>query len=79
MNACAAMGVEVIKCSCHHVNSAVLRSLGIAGSATTCKNKQMAALTKKLAACVGVWSHTAVNNDKLKDIQIQLEADFHGH
>ena len=31
----------------------------------------------KLAACVGVWSHSAVNNDKLKDIQRQLEEDFH--
>ena len=57
-----------------------LRSLvesGIAGSATTCKKKTMGALMKKLVACVGVWSHSAVNNDKLKDIQIQLEEDFH--
>ena len=69
------MGVEVIKCNCHRVNSAVLWSLGIAGSATTCKNKPMGA--KKLAACVGVWSHSAVNNDKLKDVQRQLEEDFH--
>ena len=76
-NACAALGVEVIKCNCHRVNSAVLWSLGIAGSATTCKNKPMGALMKKLAACVGVWSHSTVNNDKLKDIQMQLEEDFH--
>ena len=65
VNACAALGVEVIKCNCHRVNSAVLWSLGIAGSATTCKNKPMGALMKKLAACVGVWSHSTVNNDKL--------------
>ena len=45
-------------------------------SATPCKNKPMGALMKKLAACVGVWSHSAVN-DKLKDIQRQLEEDFH--
>ena len=76
VNACAALGVEVIKCNCHRVNSAVLWSLGIAGSATTCKNKPMGALMKKLAACVGVWSHSAVN-DNLKDIQRQLEEDFH--
>ena len=75
VNACAALGVEVIKCNCHRVNSAVLWSLGIAGSATTCKNKPMGALMKKLAACVGVWSHSAVNDDKLKDIQSQLEED----
>ena len=31
VNACAALGVEVIKCNCHRVNSAVLWSLGIAG------------------------------------------------
>ena len=74
---CAALGVEVVKCNCHHVNSAVLWSLGISGSATTCKNKRMGALTKTLAACVGVWSPSAVNNDKLKDIQRQLEEDLH--
>ena len=77
MNACAALGAEVIKCNCHRVNSADLWSLGIAGSATTCKNKPMGALMKTLAACVGVWSHSAVNNDKLNDIQRQLEEDFH--
>ena len=72
-----ALGVEVIKCNCHRVNSAVLWRLGIAGSATTCKNKPMGALMRKLAACVDVWSHSAVNNDKLKDTQRQLEEDFH--
>ena len=77
VNACAVLGVEVIKCNCHRVNSAVLWSLGIAGSATTCKNKPMGALMKKLATCVRVWSHSTVNNDKLKDIQRQLEEDFH--
>ena len=75
MSACAALGVEVIKCNCHRVNSTALWSLGIAGSATTYKNKPMGALMKKLAACVGVWRHSAVNDDKLKDIQSQLEED----
>ena len=77
VNVCVALSVEVIKCKCHRVNSAVLWSLGIAGSATTCKNKPMGALVKKLATRLGVWSHSAVNNDKLKDIQRQLEEDFH--
>lgn len=77
VNACEALGVEVIKCNCHRVNSAVLWSLGIAGSAARCKNKPMGELMKKLAACVGVWSHSAVNNDKLKEIQRQIEEDFH--
>ena len=54
VNACAALGVEVIKCNCHRVNSAVLWSLGIAGFATRCKNKPIGAVMKKLVACVGV-------------------------
>ena len=77
VNACTALSVEVIKCNCHRVCSAVLWSLGMAGSATTCKNKPMGAFMKKLAACVGVWSHSAVKNDKLKEIQRRIEEDFH--
>ena len=42
VNACAALGVEVIMCNCHRVISAVLWSLGIAGPATTCKNNKRA-------------------------------------
>ena len=76
VNACEALGVEVIKCNCHRVNSAVLWSLGISGSAAHCKNKAMGELMKKLAACVGVFSHSAVNNDMLKELQ-KLEEDLH--
>lgn len=76
VNACTALGVPVVECNCHRVNSAVLWALGIAGSATTCKNKLMGDLMKKLAALVGVFSHSAVNNDMLKAIQ-RLEADLH--
>lgn len=76
VNACVALGVPVIKCNCHRVNSAVLWALGIAGSPATCKNKAMGELMKKLAALVGVFSHSAVNNDMLKEIQ-RLEEDLH--
>lgn len=76
VNACTGLGVPVVECNCHRVNSAVLWALGIAGSATTCKNKLMGDLMKKLAALVGVFSHSAVNNDMLKEIQ-RLEADLH--
>ena len=31
---------------------------------------------KKLAACVGVFSHSAVNNDMLQELQ-QLEEDLY--
>ncbi|CAM9376708.1 unnamed protein product [Ascophyllum nodosum] len=77
VNACEALGVEVIKCNCPpRVNSVVLWSLGISGSAARCKNKGMGELTKKLAACVEVFSHSAVNNDMLKELQ-KLEEDLH--
>ena len=50
VNACRALGVEVIKCKYHRANSAVLWSLGIPDSAARCKNKAMGELMKKLAA-----------------------------
>ena len=42
MNACEALGVEVIESNYHRVNSGVLWSLGISGAAVRCKNKAMA-------------------------------------
>jgi hypothetical protein len=69
VNACAALGVEVIKCNAHRLNSATIWSLGIGGTDKTCKNRQMGKLMNRLAACVGVFSHSAVNNDHLKEIQ----------
>ena len=67
------LDVEV-KCNCHRVNSAVL---GISGSTTHYwKNKAMGKLMKKLVACVGVFSHSAVNNDMLKELQT-LQEDLH--
>ena len=63
------MGVEVIKCNCHRINFAVLWSLGISGAAARSKNKAMGELMKKLAARVGFISHSAVNNDMLKELQ----------
>ena len=75
-NACEALGVEVIKCNFYRVNSAVLWSLGISGSAARWKNKAMGELMKKLAACVGVFSHSAVNIDMLMELQ-KLEEDLH--
>ena len=71
------MGVEVIKCNCHRVNSAVLWSLGISNAAARWKNKAVGDLMmQKLAARVGSISHSAVNNGMLKKFQ-KLEEDFH--
>ena len=69
--------MEAIKCNCQRVNSAVLWSLGISGAAAMrCKNKAMGELMKKLSACVGFISHSAVNNDMLEELQ-KLEEDLH--
>ena len=76
MNACEALGVELIKRNCHRVNSAVLWSLGVSGAAARCKNKATGELMKKLAACAGVFNHSTVNNDMLKELQ-KLEEDLH--
>ena len=76
MNACEALSVGIIKSNCHCANSAVLGSLDISGAAARCKNKSIGELVKKLAACVGVFSHSAVNNDILKELQ-KLEKDLH--
>ena len=69
------IGVEVIKCSCHRVNSAVLWSLGIPGAAAHWKNKAMGELMKKQAARVVFFSHYAVNNGMPKEPQ-KLEEDL---
>ena len=76
VNACALVEVPVILCNAHRLNSATIWSLGIGGSVNTCKNPTMEKLMKKLAACVGVFRHSAVNNDELKEIQ-KLQEEFH--
>ena len=76
VNAFEALSVEVIRCNCPRVNFTVLWSLGISGAAARCKNKAMGELMKEVAACVGVFSHSAVNIDMLKELQ-KLEEDLH--
>lgn len=43
--------------------------LRVAGTANTCKNKDSTESMKKLAVCAGVFSHSAVNNNELDEIQ----------
>lgn len=50
-------------------------ALRISGSAKKCENPGMEKLMKPLAVVVGVFSHSAVNNDELKEIQT-LQEDF---
>ena len=76
VNACILLEVEVIKCNAHRLNSATMWALGICGSVKKCENPEMEKLMKKLAALVGVFSHSA-NNYEFKDIQTEsLEEGF---
>ena len=69
VNAIEALNVPVVVCNAHRLNTVVCWILGIAGSDKTCKNPVLEKNMKKLAACVGKFSHSAVNNSDLKTIQ----------
>ena len=69
VNAIEALNVPVVVCNAHRLNTVVCWMLGIAGSDKTCKNPVLEKNMKKLAACVGKFSHSAVNNSDLKTIQ----------
>lgn len=69
VNACRNLDILTILCRGHRLNSAVMWALGINGTANTGKNPEMKQLTGKTAALVGVFSHSAVNNDALRAIQ----------
>lgn len=75
VNACKALGIDTVLCRGHRLNSSVMWSLGINGSVNTCKNAEMKALVSKCAALVGVFSHSAVNNDALREIQTNMHKD----
>ena len=72
VNACPALGIPTLKCRAHCINSSVMWALGIAGADSKCKNNAMKHLVGRAAALVGVFSHSAVNNDVLRDIQQTL-------
>ena len=75
VNAIEALDAPVVVCNAHRLNTVVCWMLGIAGCSvlpgvrrharTPSWEKNM----KKLAACVGKFSHSAVNNSELKTIQ----------
>ena len=63
------LGIPCLKCYAHRLNTAVMWALGIGGSGERKKNKPVEELLKKLAALVGVFSHSPVNNDRLRQLQ----------
>ncbi|CAN0332194.1 unnamed protein product, partial [Scytosiphon promiscuus] len=78
INAWESMNVPVLICSGHRLNSAVTWGLGISGSFSqagggTCKNTVLRKLMAKIAAMVGHFSHSAVNNDAFKAVQREVQ------
>ena len=69
VNAIEALNILVVVCNSHRLNTVVCWMIGIAGSDNTCKNSVLEKNMKKLAACVGKFSHSAVNNSDLQTIQ----------
>ena len=69
VNAIEALNIPVVVCNAHRLNTVVCWMLGIAGSDKTCKNPVLEKKIRKLAACVGKFSRSAVNNSDLKTIQ----------
>lgn len=75
VNACKSLGIEILLCRAHRINSAVMWMLGIAGSAARCQNRPMKDLITRAAALVGIFSHSAVNNDALRAIQRSMQEE----
>ena len=61
-NAIEALNVPVLVCNAHRLNTVVCWLLGIAGTDKTYKNPVSAKNMKRLAACVGKFSNSAVKN-----------------
>eukprot|EP00904_Undaria_pinnatifida_P010346 jgi/Undpi1/6441/HiC_scaffold_20.g08922.m1 len=76
VNACKSLDVDVLKCNAHRLSSVTMWALGVNGPVNTCENPAMEKLMKGLAALVGVFSHSTVNNNELKAIQ-KLQEEFH--
>lgn len=69
LNAYKALGVPVIVCAAHRLNASVMWALGVNGSAAAGKNREGKELISRAAGLVGVFSHSAVNNDNLQNAQ----------
>ncbi|CAN0543987.1 unnamed protein product, partial [Laminaria digitata] len=76
VNACKALGLDTVKCRGHRVNTATMWALGLAGATSKCKNPDSKKLVGKGAALVGVFSHSAVNNDALRKVQSKISAEM---
>ena len=75
VNARKSLNIDVLKCNADRLNSITMWALGVNGSVNKCENPAMEKLMKRLAALVGVFSHSAINNDELKAIK-KLQGEF---
>lgn len=79
VNAFEGMGVPVLICTGHRLNSGINWGIGISGSfkkATqegTCKNPVLRNLVAVMTALAGVFSHSPCNNDAFKNLQTELD------
>ena len=78
VNAFRNLGVPVLVCTGHRLNTAIKWSLGIAGTFTaggggTCKNAQLRSLLQRASAMVGVFSRSPVSNDEFKSLQREMK------
>lgn len=78
VNAFKKMKVLVLLCSGHQLNSVIYWALCLGGSyhadgRSTCKKCASREMTTFLAAMVGDFSHSAVNNDAFKAVQADVE------
>lgn len=69
MNLRDVMGIPANVCNAHRLSSAIIWGLEIGGMFKICKNPDVERRMKRPGALVGVFRHSAVNNDALKDIQ----------
>lgn len=74
VNACKNLGVEVIKCNAHRLNSVTMWALGENGSAKTWRRPRHGEADEE-TCCYRIYSNSAVNNDELKAIQ-RLQEEF---
>lgn len=79
VNAFTALGVPVLVCTGHRLNSSINWGLGISGSwdktkkTGTCKNLVLRELVAVMTALAGVFSHSPCNNDAFKDVQTEMD------
>ena len=69
VNAFKSLNGEVFKCNARRLSSVTMSASGLNGSINTPENLAIERLTRRLMALVGVFSHSAVNDDNLKNIE----------